>query len=641
MKKIVLYLLIATMSIITGCDKYDDSAIWDKLTVFEGRIATLEQLCSQMNTNITSLQTVIAALQNNDYVTNIAPITEDGKEIGYTITFSKSGSVTIYHGKDGANGTNGHNGADGKDGSTPAIGVKKADDGLYYWTINGEWLLDNDGNKIKTQGSDGKDGEDGIDGEDGSNGIDGSNGENGVDGITPKLKIENEYWYVSYDGGNSWEELGQATGEDGTDGDSMFENITYDDEYVYITLIDGYELIIPRYTTNKYNKIFYTTTDGKIVKPEQNGRFYTTTILSNKYENGQGVITFASDVTVIEYAVFKNCVTLKSITIPESVSEIEGSAFEGCTSLESIALPDKITIIGEYAFANTALINITIPELVAEINAYAFYDISSLESVTFLGEAPSFGSGVFTGCENISAFYGKYTSPDNKSIIKDGELIVVAPNSIASTYTIPNGVTKIGDYVFAGSSLESINIPDSVTEIGIGTFQYSSLTSITLPTRIKIIGGCAFMNTPLANIILPSGIEKIGNSAFWGTSLSSITIPNSVEVIEMSTFACCNSLETVNIADGVKYINGGAFGSCDKLTSITLPASINAFNGDAFQFSENLAELICLSVNPPTLYTSNGDLSHIPIIRVPAASVDTYKAAEVWKTYADKIVAIE
>ena len=149
------------------------------------------------------------------------------------------------------------------------------------------------------------------------------------------------------------------------------------------------------------------------------------------------------------------------------------------------------------------------------------------------------------------------------------------------------------------------------------------------------------MNTPLGNIILPSGIEKIGNSAFWGTSLSSITIPNSVEVIEMSTFACCNSLETVNIADGVKYINGGAFGSCDKLTSITLPASINAFNGDAFQFSENLAELICLSVNPPTLYTSNGDLSHIPIIRVPAASVDTYKAAEVWKTYADKIVAIE
>ena len=149
------------------------------------------------------------------------------------------------------------------------------------------------------------------------------------------------------------------------------------------------------------------------------------------------------------------------------------------------------------------------------------------------------------------------------------------------------------------------------------------------------------MNTPLANIILPSGIEKIGNSAFLETSLSSITIPNSVEVIEMSTFAGCISLETVNIADGVKYINGGAFGSCYKLTSITLPASIIAFNGDAFKNSENLTELICLSVNPPTLYTLNGDLSHIPTIRVPAASVDTYKAAEVWKNYADKIVAIE
>ena len=679
MKKLVLYLLIATATIITGCDKYDDSAIWEKLTAFEGRIATLEQLCSQMNTNITSLQTVIAALQNNDYVTNIAPITEDGKEIGYTITFSKSGSVTIYHGKDGVNGTNGtngQNGANGKDGSTPAIGVKKADDGIYYWTINGEWLLDNEGNKIKAQGSDGKDGENGIDGKDGedgtdgkdgengNNGIDGSDGENGIDGITPKLKIENEYWYVSYDGGNSWEELGKATGEDGTNGDSMFENITYDDDYVYLTLIDGYELIIPRHTPNQYNKIFYTTTDGKIVKPEQVSRFYTTTILSNKYEDGQGVITFASDVTIIEYAVFKNCATLKSIILPESVSEIEESAFEGCRSLESIILPDKVTnigkiafngctslksatlsknltTIGEKAFANTALITITIPGFVTEINAGAFYDISSLESVTFLGEAPSFGSGVFNGCENLSAFYGEYTSPDNKSIIKDGELILVAPNSIASTYTIPNGITKIGDYVFANSSLENINIPDSVTEIGDGTFQSSSLTSITLPKRIKVIGDSAFRNTPLTNIILPSGIEKIGWSAFSETNLSSVTIPNTVEVIQWFTFSLCYSLEVVNIADGVKYINPNAFQGCNKLTSITLPASIIAFSDDAFRICENLTELICLSVNPPILDNLAGNLSHIPTIRVPAASVDTYKAAEGWKNYADKIVAIE
>ena len=158
----------------------------------------LQKLCNQMNTNIASLQTIVGALQNNDYIQSITPLMENGKEVGYTITFTKSGAVIIYHGKDGANGNdgqNGTNGVDGKDGHTPQIGVKQDTDGIYYWTVDGEWLLDDNGNKIKAVGTDGKDGQDGA------NGNDGQNGTNGTDGITPKLKIENGYWYVSYDDG--------------------------------------------------------------------------------------------------------------------------------------------------------------------------------------------------------------------------------------------------------------------------------------------------------------------------------------------------------------------------------------------------------------------------------------------------------
>ena len=58
-----------------------------------------------MNTNITSLQLIVEALQGNDYVTGVTPVVENGKTIGYTITFIKSGPVTIYHGKDGQQGT--------------------------------------------------------------------------------------------------------------------------------------------------------------------------------------------------------------------------------------------------------------------------------------------------------------------------------------------------------------------------------------------------------------------------------------------------------------------------------------------------------------------------------------------------------
>lgn len=51
----------------TSC--YDDSKLWDELQDHEARIESLETLCSQMNTNITALQTIVTALQSNDHVT--------------------------------------------------------------------------------------------------------------------------------------------------------------------------------------------------------------------------------------------------------------------------------------------------------------------------------------------------------------------------------------------------------------------------------------------------------------------------------------------------------------------------------------------------------------------------------------------
>ena len=61
----------------------------------------------------------------------------------------------------------------------------------------------------------------------------------GKDGITPLLKIENDYWYVSYDEGQTWQQEGRAKGKDGQDGDSMFQSVTQDENYVYFTLADG------------------------------------------------------------------------------------------------------------------------------------------------------------------------------------------------------------------------------------------------------------------------------------------------------------------------------------------------------------------------------------------------------------------
>ena len=233
MKKLWSMLAILAALFIVSCgDDYDDTAIKNQVNDLENRVANLEQLCQQMNTNISSMQTILNALQERDYITSVTPIKEGDAVIGYTINFAINDPITIYHGK---------NGADGKDGYVPSIGVAKfEDDGLYYWTLDGEWLTDAEGNKVRAQGLDG------------SAGNDGSEGSAGKDGITPQLKIKLNYWYISYDNGATWERLGPATGADGAngrpgkDGDSFFEKV-YEDEdgYVHFVLVGGDEYVVP------------------------------------------------------------------------------------------------------------------------------------------------------------------------------------------------------------------------------------------------------------------------------------------------------------------------------------------------------------------------------------------------------------
>ena len=292
MKKIHLLLLGLTICLFSACH----NELWEAIDGLDSRVTKLEELCKEMNTNITSLQTIVDVLQSNDFITGVVEIKKDGEVIGYTITFGKHDPITIYHGQDGQDGADGKDGQDGQNGSTnaPVIGVAQDTDGVYYWTLNGEWLLDDNGNKLPvsgkdgqngTNGSNGQDGADGKDGQDGEDGKDGADGQNGKDGITPQLKIDDGYWYISYDNGATWTQLGKATGEDGKDGadgedgkdgqngtdgkdgqdgDSMFQSVTQDDNYVYFTLADGTVIKIEKGNSNNQSNddfIFTITYD--------------------------------------------------------------------------------------------------------------------------------------------------------------------------------------------------------------------------------------------------------------------------------------------------------------------------------------------------------------------------------------------
>ncbi|MBQ5912799.1 MAG: hypothetical protein IIW93_06860 [Bacteroidaceae bacterium] len=256
MKKFA-FLFLATF-LAVSCSKFDDSEIWDKLNDHEYRIAYLEEVCKKINADIINLQTIVTALESNDYIVNATTLA-DGS--GQLFIFKSGKSVVIYNGKDG------------KDASVPTISVKKDSDGFYYWTIDGAWLLVDD-EKVRASAKDGKDGvdgtngKDGVDGTDGKDGVDGTDGIDGVDGkdgvdgadgkdgITPQFKIENGYWFISYDNGINWTKLGKATGSngldgidgvngsDGADGDSMFKRVFEENGYVCFEMNDEASTII-------------------------------------------------------------------------------------------------------------------------------------------------------------------------------------------------------------------------------------------------------------------------------------------------------------------------------------------------------------------------------------------------------------
>ena len=202
------------------------------------------------------------------------------------------------------------------------------------------------------------------------------------------------------------------------------------------------------------NNIYYTSSNGEIVIPayldENNDDYewihqdypdindasvFGANIVSNTYENGQGVITFDGDVTLIDFFAFDCCYDLASITIPDSVTLIDKYAFDGCTSLSSItvssgntfydsrnncnaiietaintliqgcvntAIPDSVTGIGYEAFAHcSALSSITIPDSVTTIGEWAFTHCSALSSVTIGSGVTTIGRYAFGYCTSL------------------------------------------------------------------------------------------------------------------------------------------------------------------------------------------------------------------------------------------------
>ena len=391
-------------------------------------------------------------------------------------------------------------------------------------------------------------------------------------------------------------------------------------------------------------------------------------------------ITIPSSVTKIEDHAFTGSGSLTNITIPESVTTIGASAFRFCRSLESVTMLGEIpaaidgNVFGSCKFETDGTKGIKVPKGTAEIykatwTEWADYITDETDGTE--DEPENWGEGwtlYKSGKLTIESAAGMkawkslgWPNEYSKKIfsveikmneddpIKSIERRVFEGYPNIANVTIAGSVESIEEYAFYECfGLKAITIPDSVSSIGRYAFAYcSELESATIPDSVTNIGDYVFSEcSSLSEVTIPSGLTSIGNGMFRKcSSLTGITIPDGVTSIGEWSFDGCTSLTGITLPSVVTDIKWGAFRGCAGLTGITIPARVTSIGHMAFQNCEGLETVTMLGSTPPTLgVSSSGKTAHFEGckfvtdntkgIKVPAGSVDTYKAAWTeWKEF--------
>lgn len=198
------------------------------------------------------------------------------------------------------------------------------------------------------------------------------------------------------------------------------------------------------------------------------------------------------------------------------------------------------------------------------------------------------------------------------------------------------------------SSLVSINL-QNVEYLGGFAFSQANLSgySVNMPMLTEaenISGGRQFADTKIQRIENLGKLRVIPGTS-WTTGfasnckeLLSVNIPDSTTQILNAAFYGCSKLEEVNISSNsqLQSIGQNAFAGCENLKKLNLPASITNIVQYALYGCTSLGIVTIEATSPPTLGGNNNGLSNA-IIYVPDASVDAYKGAAGWSSFASKI----
>ena len=308
------------------------------------------------------------------------------------------------------------------------------------------------------------------------------------------------------------------------------------------------------------NIIYYTSTDGNIVKPFNESAFGAN-IISNEYSNGLGKIVFDSPVMRIGNNAFYECRTLRSITLPESVTSIGDNAYYSCSALGNVRLSEAILTIGKKAFYWCRNLNIKLTNKIVSIGDEAFryaFRNTTLEipaSVKEIGESAFSFSGI------------------SKIILNEG-------------------LVSIGSDAFWASDLSEVVIPNTVTSIGTRAFCDCKFSGdINIPGSISIIESKLFTDSPIVSVTINEGTTQFEYFAFYDCSkLTTVNLPSTIQDMGYSTFENCLVLSNLYLRAHIPpSMRNDIFKGCNSEINIWVPrASVDAYKEKWSAYKDNI-----------------------------------------------------
>ena len=374
-----------------------------------------------------------------------------------------------------------------------------------------------------------------------------------------------------------------------------------------------------------------------------------------------------------------NCPTgVIAVEIPEGTETIEAGAFDGCNKLATLKVPHSVRYIKEkalhetlwfanqkdgYIYVDNKLYSYkgTMPEgekMVVKDGAVTIYNnafdqhnsyvsLTIPESVSFIGEKAFVGSVKLNdvvwnavNCEDFNAI-----PFDNMTSIAFG-----------------NKVENVPAYLCADTKVANVTLPGSVKTIGTRAF----IDCVDLKSVIMEAGGSmqiadyAFMNClNLTSMQLPKDATKVGRFAFsYCSSLEALELPETLSEIGEQAFYNCFALKSIDVPAGVTTLSPFTFHNCSNMLSVELGENLESLCYNVFT-NTKLDTITCFAQNPPLVYgidglydvveNENGETGEVVIdtvpaeqydfftvntqvciLKVPAESVDAYKAHKSW-----------